>query len=114
MSKILKYLPELEGDEQVHVAQLLKPMTDSEAEKFAHVYRARRKDPQTVMLLTLLGFVIVAGVQRFYLDQMGMGILYLLTGGLCLVGTIIDLLNYQNMALKYNQKQADSVAQLVT
>jgi TM2 domain-containing membrane protein YozV len=47
----------------------------------------------------------VAGVQRFILGQIGMGILYFFTAGLCFVGTIIDLLNYKKMALEFNQSQ---------
>jgi len=35
-----------------------------------------------------------------------MGILYLLTVGICWVGTIIDLVNYQKLALEYNMKVA--------
>ena len=42
-----------------------------------------------------------------------MGILYLLTGGLCFIGTIIDLVNYQKMAFESNRKVADEVAVLI-
>jgi hypothetical protein len=38
-----------------------------------------------------------------------MGILYLLTGGLCLIGTIVDLINYKNLAFEYNQKVAQEI-----
>lgn len=42
-----------------------------------------------------------------------MGILYFLTGGLCLIGTIIDLVNHKKMALDYNQLQAQQIATMV-
>ncbi|HXI73399.1 MAG TPA: NINE protein [Verrucomicrobiae bacterium] len=40
------------------------------------------------LLLTFLGFF---GVHRFYLGKWGTGILYLLTGGLLLIGILYDL-----------------------
>jgi TM2 domain-containing membrane protein YozV len=60
-----------------------------------------------------VGFVGVAGVQRFLINQIGMGVLYLLTGGLCLIGTIIDLINYQDLAIDYNMRMANESAMLV-
>lgn len=114
MSKVLKYLPELKDREQVYVAQLLTPMDEDGAQQFAHVYRSRRKDPMIVLLTTLLVGIGIGGVNRFYLDQIGMGILYLLTAGLCLVGAIIDAVNYKDLAFKYNKRQADEVSALVS
>ena len=61
----------------------------------------------------LLGFIVVAGVHRLLLGQIEMGILYLFTGGLCLVGTIIDLVNHQKLAFEYNQKVANEVAAII-
>ncbi len=113
MSKVIRYMPELEGDEQVYVATLLKNLTDEQAEQFAHVYRTRRRDANTTLILALLGFVVVAGIHRFYLGQIGMGLLYLFTGGLCLIGTIVDLFNYKRLTFEYNRKQADEVVRLI-
>ena len=111
--RILQHLPELKGEEQVYVARLMKPMDDDEAQQFAAVYRERRKDPLVVLLLTLAGFAGVAGINRFFLDKVGTGLLYLLTGGLCLVGTIFDAVNYKGQTLRYNRRQADEVAAMV-
>lgn len=113
MSKVLRYLPEIEDDEQLYVAQLMTDMTEEQAEQFAHVYHERRRDPTMVLLLTLVGFLGVAGVHRFFIDEIGMGVLYLLTGGLCVIGTIVDLFNYRDLAFRYNRHQADKVAALV-
>ena len=52
-------------------------------------------------------------VQQFVIGQIGMGILYLLTGGLCLIGTIVDLVNHRTLALEYNQKAAYDTANMV-
>ena len=109
MANVLLILPEIIGDEQMLISGLLKDMDEETARQFANVYRVRRKDPQTILLLTLVGFLGVAGIQRFFVDQIGMGILYVLTGGICLIGTIVDLINYKKIAFDYNQQQAQQI-----
>ena len=114
MSKVIRYMPELTGDEQVRVAQWMKSMTDEQAQHFAHVYRQRRKDETTTLILALVGLVVVAGLHRFYLGQLGMGILYIFTAGLCFIGTIVDLFNHKSMTTAFNKAQADEVAPLIS
>jgi TM2 domain-containing membrane protein YozV len=113
MANILQLMPYLEGDELIYVQELIKDFDDSKAQQFSAVYSSRRKDPTTIMILTLLGLLGIAGVQRFILNQIGMGILYFLTAGLCLIGTIIDLVNYRKLSFEYNSMQAQQVASLV-
>ena len=113
MSNVIEYLPELEGDEQLYVADLVNDLSDEKARRFARVYRERRKDPQTILLLTLVGFVGVAGVHRFVIDEIGMGLLYFFTAGLCFLGTIVDIVNYKDVAFRYNRQQADEVLALI-
>lgn len=109
MNRVLKLLPELQGQEMASIQQVMKDMSDEDAESFAHIYRARRKDPQTILILCLAGLFVIPGIQRFYVDQIGMGILYLFTIGLCFIGSIIDLVNYQNLAHEYNSKIVSDV-----
>lgn len=113
MSNVLRYLPELEGDEQVEVARLLNEMSDAQAEHFARIYRSRRRDPTHILILTAVGFLGAAGLQRFYVEEFGMGVLYLLTAGVCVIGTLYDLFNYRDLALRYNRDVALDVAQTV-
>jgi TM2 domain-containing membrane protein YozV len=113
MADVLRVLPELEGEEMIYVQHILDDMPDRDAQQFANVYRARRQDPQTILLTTILGFIVIAGVQRFLIGQIGMGLLYLFTGGFCLVGTIIDLINHRKLAFEYNQKIANEVAMTI-
>lgn len=113
MSKIIRYLPELQNDEQLFVASLFKDMTEEQAEQFARVYRQRRKDENITLMTTLLGFMVLAGVHRFYLGQTGMGLLYLFTGGLCFVGTIVDAFKAKELTWHFNEKQALEVASLI-
>ena len=106
-------MPELQGDEMLYVQGLIKEMDDDNARMFANAYRAKRKDPQLILLTALLGFIVVAGVHRFILGQIGMGLLYLFTGGLCLIGTIVDLVNHQKLAFESNQKVAQEVLTMI-
>jgi len=106
-------MPEIMGEEQVYISTVVKGMDDQKAQSFANIYRTRRKDPQTILLVTLVGFLGIAGIQRFLTDQIGLGILYLLTCGICMIGTIIDLVNYKKIAFEYNQKQAAQIAMMI-
>ena len=38
-----------------------------------------------------------------------MGILFFFTAGLCFIGTIVDLINYKELAFEYNRRMADEV-----
>lgn len=112
MAKMIDYLPELEGDEAAYVSRAMKNMDEDTAEQFARVYRARRKDPQLILLTSLIGFFGVAGVHRFIIGQTGMGLLYFFTGGLCAIGTIVDIINYKNLAFEYNRDIAQQAISL--
>ncbi len=113
MANFFQFLPELQGRELMFVQGLTKDYDDQQLMNFANIYRSRRRDPQIILLTTLLGFVVIAGVQRFLVNQIGMGILYLFTGGLCLIGTIIDLINYQDLAMEYNMHMANEAAMMI-
>jgi TM2 domain-containing membrane protein YozV len=114
MPNLLQLLPNVENEELVYIQGLVKNMSDEQIRQFAVIYSSRRKDPQMILLLTLVGFLGVAGIQRFIIDQIGMGLLYVFTGGLCLIGTIVDLVNYKSLTFEFNQKVARQVAGMVT
>lgn len=113
MAKVIKYAPELDGEEQLYVAKLMKDMTEEQAEHFARVYRERRKDPELILFSSLAGFLGIAGVHRFFLDQIVMGLVFLFTLGFCGVGTIVDLFMHKQLTQRYNRKRADEVADLI-
>ncbi len=113
MPNIFNLLPSLEGEEMMYAQDLIKDMTDSQAQQFAMAYSARRKDPTTILILALIGFVGFNGIHRFMLNQIGMGILYIVTFGLCYIGTIVDLVNYKKLSFEYNSKVAQQVAMMV-
>ncbi len=114
MVNLLQLLPNIESDELMYVQSLVKDMNDEHIKQFALIYNSRRKDPQTILLLTLVGFLGVAGIQRFIIDQIGMGLLYVFTAGLCFIGTIIDIVNYKSLTFEFNQKVARQVTGMVS
>lgn len=62
-------------------------------------YESRGKDPLVELLLSF--FLGGLGIHKFYMGQMGLGILYLLTCGLLGIGSLVDfiqlLINYINI-----------------
>jgi TM2 domain-containing membrane protein YozV len=107
---ITYYLPELDEPEQSFIAQLTARMSDRNVQQFAIAYRTRRKDPQTVLLLAAIGMVSIPGLHRFALGEVGIGLLYLFTGGLLLIGTIVDMVKHKELAFSYNRQVARRIA----
>ncbi len=100
-------------EEYQYLQHATSGLTEEQNQNFLMFYSGKRKDPQEILIYTLLGFIVVAGVQRFVTNQIGMGILYFLTGGLCFIGTIVDLINHKSLALEFNQKVAFESVQMV-
>ena len=114
MNKIFALLPEVESEEAIFLDSILKNYTDEQIQNFILIYRGRRKDPQVILLTALLGFLGLSGIHRLLMNQIGMGILYFFTGGLCMIGTIVDLVNHKNLAFEYNQKVARDLKLLLS
>ncbi len=113
MPNVMQLLPMLEPDEMTYVQGIIKDMNDSQAQQFASVYANRRKDTQTILIATVVGFFGVGGIQRFLIGETGMGILYLFTAGLCFIGTLIDLVNHKKLTFEYNIGIAHQVARMI-
>jgi TM2 domain-containing membrane protein YozV len=96
--QITYYLPELEEPERSFVSQLTRAMPTPQVQQFAVAYRQRRKEPQTILILTVVGGVTIPGLHRFWLGQVGIGLLFLCTWGLLLVGTITDMIKHKELA----------------
>lgn len=67
------------------IRQKLEKASD---EAFLQLQSIELKDPTTLLLISI--FLGTLGIDRFMLGDIGMGILKLLTGGLCGILTIID------------------------
>ena len=61
----------------------------------------------TYLLWFFLGLI---GVHKFYLNKFGWGILYILTGGILLIGWIVDLFTIPMQVRAYNE-QIDKMIQ---
>ena len=111
--QMLMMLPGIDPAELMILQTITKDMPDAQLNQFYTLYRGKRKDPQTIMILTIIGFFGVAGIQRFVVGETGMGILYLFTAGFCGIGTILDLLNNKKMTSEFNQKEAMETVAMV-
>lgn len=106
-------MPEISFEEAITLEVMLKDKTDEQLSNFRMLYLNRRRDSQVILIATAVGFLGFAGIQRFLLNQIGMGLLYLFTMGFCGIGTIIDLINHRNLAMEYNQKIARDIIMLL-
>ncbi len=113
MHNYLSMFPDLQPEEMAGINELTKSMSETQKQQFFLLFQGKRKKPGDILLLTCLGFIVVAGVQRFVIGQVGMGLLYLFTGGLCLIGTIVDLINYKKLATDYNLQQMYEASRMV-
>ena len=68
-------------------------------------YRTRKtssKNKGVAIFLTCLSFIGLGGLNRFYVGKTVSGIIYLLTFGLCWIGTIVDLIMIKNGTFTYS------------
>ena len=86
--------------------QASENLTENQMQTFMLVYNNRRRNPMDILLATLLGFLGFAGIQRFMTGRIISGLFFFFTGGWFMIGTIIDLINYKNIANRYNKKMA--------
>lgn len=80
-----KYLP---AETLYSVKEALEKLPD---ENSLYLHSVQLKDPNTAMVLSLVGLLGIAGLDRFYIGDIGLGIAKLLTVGACYIWTIVDL-----------------------
>ncbi len=107
---VTHYLPELDEPERSYIEHLTFGMSHDTIQQFAAGYRHVRKDPQTIRLMAVIGIVAIPGLHRFWLGHVGIGFFYFFTWGLFLIGTILDIVNYKDLAFTYNRKAARRIA----
>lgn len=111
--KILMMIPDINSEELYTLQSMMQGMNETQENQFLSLYKGRRKDKQLMLVLTILGFFGVAGIQRLVVGDVLMGVLYFFTAGLCFIGTIMDLININSITLKYNTAQAAEAANMV-
>ena len=93
----------------IELQMMTKGMTDQQKMLFMSQYDSVKKDPNMILILSVLcGYL---GVDRFMLGDMGMGILKLLTGGCCGILWLIDIFTIRGKVNDYNRKQANEILQ---
>ncbi len=111
-SRIFKILPSLDHEELVFLENITQELPDAKLQTFISIYNGKRKGSDTILIGAVIGLLGIGGIQRFMVNQIGMGILFLLTLGLCYIGTIVDLVNYKKIAFEHNQKMAFEALQI--
>ena len=89
-----KYLP------AEKIVFLKEKLASADESKLALISSVEFKDPTTILLVSI--FLGSLGIDRFMLGEAGMGILKLLTGGLCGILTIVDWFCVQKKAKEIN------------
>jgi len=93
------------------VAMFQKGMTDNQKMMFMSQFNSEKKDRTiSIVLSLLLGYL---GVDRFYVGDTGLGILKLLTGGLCGIMYFIDWFLIMGRADEYNRAKAQEIAVVI-
>ena len=105
-NNLLLMIPSVEPDELAYLEAFTSDLSEEKLKTFISIYNAKRKKTETILICALLGLVFIAGIHRFVLGQLGMGVLYFFTGGLCLIGTIVDVINHKRLTFEHNQQMA--------
>lgn len=93
------------------LAMFQKDMNDQQKMQFTTQYNAAKKERNTALILSL--FLGVFGVDRFYVGDTGLGILKLLTGGVCGIMAIIDWFLIMGRTDDYNRTKAQEIATVI-
>lgn len=113
MENPFMFLKSVTPAEMINLKNITANLSDEKLRNFVTVYSSRRREAEMLLILACVGFFGAAGIQRFITGQIGMGVLYLFTGGLCLIGTVIDIVNHKQLADEYNAKIAAEVLHLI-
>ncbi|MFA7672831.1 MAG: TM2 domain-containing protein [Clostridia bacterium] len=84
-------------DKLYEISERLNSMSDEQIRRFTYV---EFKDPVTYLLISI--FIGELGIDRFLMNDIGMGILKLLTGGLCGILWIYDICTIQTKVKEMN------------
>jgi TM2 domain-containing membrane protein YozV len=89
-----KYFP---NEKMMIIRDKMSTLDDT---RYAVISSIELKDPTTLLLISIfLGFL---GVDRFMLKQTGMGVLKLLTAGLCGILWLIDVITITRKTKDFN------------
>ena len=90
----------LPAEKAVLIREKMAQIDDS---RYVTISSVELKDPTTMLLVSI--FLGELGVDRFMLGETGMGILKLLTAGLCGILWLIDLIGITKKVKEYNYNE---------
>ena len=82
---------------------LREKMTSAPDSRYLLLTSLELRDPSVMQIVSIL--LGMLGIDRFMLNETGMGVLKLLTGGCCGVLAIMDLFSVQKRTKEYNFKK---------
>ena len=85
------------------LAQMTQGLTDSQKMIFQSQYGSERKDRGTGLILAVLGW------DRFWLGDIGLGLLKYLTAGGCLIWWLVDIFTAGSRCDNYNRQKAQEI-----
>lgn len=77
-------------------------LSQGDKDSFIKKYELQKKQPWIYYLCLI--FLGQLGVNRFYLDQFGMGVLYIFTSGIVFIGIIYDFFTGVSQVRAYNER----------
>lgn len=86
-----------------HLANIRSKMEQMSDDQITALSAAPLKDPTIMLVIEVL--VGELGIHRFMLGDTGMGVLELLTGGLCGILWLVDMFTIVNKTKEYNYNQ---------
>ena len=91
--------------------QLTQGMTEQQKFLFQAQYGSERRDRTIVLVVSiLLGYL---GIDRFLVGDVGIGLLKLLTGGVCGIFWLVDLFLITGRVDEYNRRKANEIAMAI-
>ena len=90
----------LPADKVVLIKEKMAQIDDS---RYSTILSVELKDPTTMLLISI--FLGQLGVDRFMMGETGMGVLKLLTGGLCGILWLIDVIGISKKVKEYNYNE---------
>lgn len=98
--------------DELQIVQFKRDLSDQERMQFDVQMSGKERNPSTALILSvLLGGV---GVDRFYVGDVGLGVLKLFTFGGFFIWWVIDLFLISNAARRRNVKTAQEIHAAIT
>lgn len=107
------HLKSVTPSEMINLQSVTSNLSEDKIKNFVTVYSTKRREAEMILIISCVGLLGFAGIQRFLVGQIGMGLLYFFTGGLCFIGTILDIIDHKKLADEYNAQMASETLQLI-